>query len=234
MSFEGTGKYFLFLFLTYIIIVLTVKISLSSLFKKANIKGWKAFVPIYNKYLLIEKLDLNIKVFFMTLLPFINLYYYNIIIQRMLEAFEQDSKESVLFLLIPMYKFPELALKNPTYKLHLYDNTEEFIHNEKSLFEQPKVEEINNVDMSGNIIINPNTYNQTGENIENPYNDTVFSNKNLEPDERKETYIEAKQEEVKQEINPITINNLRPKVCPKCGTKLEPTAKTCFFCGTNV
>jgi ribosomal protein L40E len=234
MSFEGTGKYFIMLFITYIIIVLVVKISLSTLFEKANIKGWKAFVPIYNKYLLIEKLDLNKKLFFMTLVPFVNLYYYNIIIERMLEAFEQNSKESILFLIVPLYKFPELALKNPIFKLHLYDNTEEFIHNEKSLFEQQKVEEINNVNMNGNIIINPNTYNQTGEKIENPYNDTVFSNKSLEPDERKETYIEAKQENQKQETNPITVNNLRPKVCPKCGTKLEPTAKTCFFCGTNV
>ena len=46
MSFEGTGKYFIMLFITYIIIVLVVKISLSTLFEKANIKGWKAFVPI--------------------------------------------------------------------------------------------------------------------------------------------------------------------------------------------
>ena len=61
MSFEGTGKYFLFLFLFYLIIVLTVKISLSSLFKKAGIKGWKAYIPIYNKYLLIDKLNLKKK-----------------------------------------------------------------------------------------------------------------------------------------------------------------------------
>lgn len=227
MSFEGTGKYFLFLFLFYLIIVLTVKISLSSLFKKAGIKGWKAYIPIYNKYLLIEKIDLNKKVFFMTLIPFINLYYYKIIIERMLEAFEQDPKESIFFLIVPMYTFPYLALKNPTFKLHLYDATEEFIHNEKSLFEEQKVEEINNIPQNENMIINPGTYDQTG------VNSTVFTNKDLEADERKETYIEAKQEEV-QTNSPITVNNLKPKVCPKCGTKLEPTAKICFFCGTNV
>ena len=132
MTFEGTGKYFWLLFLMYLIITLTVKISLVSLFKKANIKGWKAFIPFYNKYLLIKTLDLKIKIFFMTFIPFANLYYYNIIISRMLEAFEQDKNDSVLFLIVPMYKFPELALKNPTFKLHLYDATEEFIHNEKS------------------------------------------------------------------------------------------------------
>lgn len=226
MAFEGTGKYFWLLVLMYFIIVLTVKISLASLFKKANIKGWKAYIPFYNKYILINTLDLKQRIFFMTFIPFVNLYYYNIIISRMLEAFEQDKNDSALFLLIPMYKFPELAFKNPTFRLHLYDATEEFIHNEKSLFEKPQnVEEINN-----QVIIDPKTYNQTGNNINN---DTVFSNSNLEPDTRKETIIEAKQE-VKQEINPITVNNLKAKVCPNCGTKLEPTAKVCFFCGTNV
>ena len=223
MTFEGTGKYFWLLFLMYLIITLTVKISLVSLFKKANIKGWKAFIPFYNKYLLIKTLDLKIKIFFMTFIPFANLYYYNIIISRMLEAFEQDKNDSVLFLIVPMYKFPELALKNPTFKLHLYDATEEFIHNEKSLFENKQnVEELNNT-----VIIDPKAYNQTGNN------ETVFSNSSLEPDTRKETIIEAKQE-IKQEVNPITVNNLKAKVCPNCGTKLEPTAKVCFFCGTNV
>ena len=163
----------------------------------------------------------------MTLIPFVNLYYYKIIIERMLEAFEQDPKESIFFLIVPMYTFPYLALKNPTFKLHLYDATEEFIHNEKSLFEEQKVEEINNIPQNENMIINPGTYDQTG------VNSTVFTNKDLEADERKETYIEAKQEEV-QTNSPITVNNLKPKVCPKCGTKLEPTAKICFFCGTNV
>lgn len=224
MVFEGTGKYFLILFIIYIIIVLTVKISLSNLFKKASIKGWKAFIPIYNKYILNETLGLKKKVFFMTLIPFVNLYYYNIIIQKMLNAFEQEEKESIYYLLFPMYKFPELAFKNPAYKLHVYDATEEFIHNEKSLFEvQNNVSEVSNQSANGQMIINPSTYNQN-----------VFTNNSLMPDERKETIIDAKNEEVKQDIAPMTVNNLKPKVCPKCGTKLEPTAKICFFCGTNV
>lgn len=224
MVFEGTGKYFLILFIIYIIIVLTVKISLSHLFKKAGIQGWKAFIPIYNKYILNETLDLKKKVFFMTFIPFANLYYYNIIIQKMLNAFEQEEKESIYYLLFPMYKFPELAFKNPAYKLHVYDATEEFIHNEKSLFEvQNNVSEVSNQSANGQMIINPSTYNQN-----------VFTNNSLMPDERKETIIDAKNEEIKQDIGPMTVNNLKPKVCPKCGTKLEPTAKICFFCGTNV
>lgn len=231
--YEGIGKYvwifFAFIFLIYIV----VKICLAKLFKKMSIPGWKAFVPIYCKYILVQKLDLKTFVFLMTLVPFARYYYFYIIIEKLLEAFEQNTKGAFLFLLIPLYKFPELVFKRPEFTLHLYDNTEQFIHNEKSLFETPKVEEIESVDMTGGTIISPAIYNQNND-LQTPYNETVFSNENLQPDERQETYIEAKVEETSAPVNPINATNLKPKVCPKCGTKLEPTAKTCFFCGTNI
>ena len=227
--FEGFGKYFLILFIFYLIIVLAVKISLSVLFKNMSIAKWKAYIPFYNKYLLVKKLDLKMKVFLLTFIPFVNLYYYNIIIKRLLEAFEQNSKDSIMFLIVPLYKFPELAFKNPEFRLHLYDNTEEFIHNEMSLFEKPG-ENVQETVQTTETIINPADYNQTGNNSA----DTVYYNTDMQPDERKETIIEAKQEEIDEKVNPITVNNLKPKVCPRCGTKLEPTAKTCFFCGSEV
>ena len=231
--YEGIMKYielfFAFIFVVYIV----VKICLSKLFKKAGISGWKAFIPIYGRYVLTKKLDLKVLVFLMTLIPFARYYYFYIIIEKLLEAFEQDTKEAIWFIILPLYKFPELVFRNPEFKLHIYDNTEQFIHNEKSLFETPQVEEIKSVDMTGGTIISPAIYNQNN-NIETPYNDTVFSNENLQPDERQETYIEAKVENTNQQTNPINASNLKPKVCPKCGTKLEPTAKTRFFCGTNV
>ena len=237
MAFEGTGKYFLFLFLIFFIVFITVKCSIAHVFKSAKIPAWKAFIPFYNKLVLIDLLDIKRSTFLKTFIPFVNLYYYYIIISKLLEAYQLNPGEAIWFLIIPMYKFSELAFKDPEFRLHLYDNTEEFIHNEKSLFEkeQPKVEEINNVNMTGGgTIINPAMYNQTGDNNVSPYNETVFSNSSLQPDERKETIIEAKEEVQKSEGSPIYVNNLKPKVCPKCGTKLEPTAKTCFFCGTSV
>lgn len=231
--YEGIGKYIWIFFIFVFVIYIIVKICLAKLFKKASIPGWKAFIPIYDRYLLTQKLDLKPFVFLMTLVPFARYYYFYIIIEKLLEAFEQNTKNAILYLLVPLYKFPELIFRNPEFKLHLYDNTEQFIHNEKSLFETPKVEEIESVDMTGGTIISPAIYNQNN-NIETPYNETVFSNENLQPDERQETYIEAKVEETVAPTNPINASNLKPKVCPKCGTKLEPTAKTCFFCGSNV
>ena len=71
-----------------------------------------------------------------------------------------------------------------------------------------------------------------------PFISTSFtgplSNQSLEPDERQETIIEAKVQEQKTEQNPIFVDTSKPKVCPKCGTKLAPTATTCFLCGTKL
>ena len=92
------------------------------------------------------------------------------------------------------------------------------------------------------VVINPEAYVQINNAVQeepptNLYtvqnNDNVFSNNALEPDERQETVIEAKQAEQKEE-KPIIADQGKPKVCPKCGTRLAPTATTCFLCGTKV
>ena len=254
MSFEGTGKYFWMLFLFYCIIVLTVKICLSNIFKKAGEKGWKAFIPFYNRLVLVNILDLKKTVFYKTLIPLANLYYYYIIIGRMLEVFEMNKKDAIFYLLIPIYKFPELVFRNPSYKLHMYDETEKFFHNEKSLFEKEPVKEIPVSELNqtenmntpkmpvdnsdpNKVIINPSGYdqlNQVNNQMINTPSESVFTNSSLQPDERKETVIEAKKQEVKEEVNPILSETGRPKVCPRCGTKLESTANVCFFCGTQI
>ena len=243
--FEGTGKYFLLLFIVFFIVYLTVKICLGKIFKSAKIPSWKAYVPFYNRLVLVNLLDLKKSLFYKTLIPFVNLYNYNIIIQELLKAYKLNPKESILFILIPMYKFPELVFKNPKFMLHMYDDTEEFINNQNILFEkesnnQPQIQTQQN---QNNIVINPGSYNQIQNvvNEEPPVNlyttentENVFSNQSLEPDERQETIIEAKVQEQKTEQNPIFVDTSKPKVCPKCGTKLAPTATTCFLCGTKL
>lgn len=243
--FEGTGKYFLMLFIVFFIVYLTVKICLGKIFKSAKLPVWKAYIPFYNRLVLTDLLDLKRTVFYKTLIPFGNLYYYNIIIKELLKAYKLDPKDSIWFILIPMYKFPELVFKNPKFMLHMYDDTEEFISNQNILFEKesnvPKEININetkpNTVNQSEVIINPNTYNQMNNEIKeeniNYTNDSVFSNNSLEPDERKETIIEAKKEEKKEE-KPIITDSGKPKVCPNCGTKLSPAATTCFLCGTKI
>lgn len=239
--FEGTGKYFLMLFGVAFIIYLTVKICLGKIFKSAKIPAWKAYIPFYNRLVLVDLLDLKRSVFYKTLIPFANLYYYQVIFAELLKAYKLDPKDAVWMVALPMYKFPELVFKQPVFSLHMYDNTEEFISNQNILFEENAEENsapVNNQET----IINPNAYNQINTVAEKPEvnlyttqaTDNVFSNQALEPDERQETVIEAKKEEEKPEENPIFIDKSKPKVCPKCGTKLSPDATTCFLCGTKV
>lgn len=267
MSFEGTEKYLWILFVFFFVIYVVVKICLSVIFKKAGEKRYKAFIPFYCRLVFIDILDLKKSLFYKTLIPFVNLYYYYIIIGRMLEVFNIGKKDAILYILLPLYKFPEFVFKNPKYTLHLYDNTEQYFHDEKSLFEK-EVQEVtpaeipsqnipvnqeqthqmpnqsiilNNTDQNNvlssihipnqsEVIINPTGYNQYSNS---EANDSVFTNASLQPDERKETIIEAK-EEVKEEKAPILAEAGRPKVCPKCGTKLDNAAKVCFFCGTEI
>ena len=244
--YEGIGIYFWLLFLIYLIINFVVKYSLSKLFKGAKVSGWKAFIPFYNRIVIIKLFDLKKSLFLKTLIPIFNLYYYYVIISRMLEVYGIDTKEAIWFLIIPIYKFPELAIKNPIYNLHMYDNTKMFIKNEDTLFNS-KVDEAvvmpefnieipkevqNNVDALDSSMYNQVSQNQYVQNISGP--ETVFSNSSLEPDKRKETIIEAKKEEVQEQRNPIYVDNGKARVCPRCKTQLPSTAKVCFFCGTQL
>lgn len=243
--FEGTGKYFLLLFIVLFIVFITVKICLGKLFKEMKIPAWKAYVPFYNRLILVDILDLKKNIFYKTLIPFYNLYWYKIIIAELLKAYKMDPRDAVWYVVFPMYKFPELVFKHPKYMLHMYDETEEFISNQNALFENESDKQTNytNNQSPNEVIINPESYNQIQNTVnEEPQiniyaaenNDNVFSNNALEPDERQETVIEAKIQETKPEEKPIIVDKSKPKVCPKCGTKLSPTATTCFLCGTRL
>ena len=220
MAYEGTGKYFLLLFLILFIVYVTAKISLAYIFKSAKISSWKAFIPFYNRLLLTDKLDLKRSVFYKTLIPVVNLYYYYIIICKLLEAYNMDSKEAIYFLLIPMYKFPELVFKKPQFMLHLYDNTKEFLNNEKSLFEKESSTET----------INPNSIHEAHDNI-NPNN--YQAKTNPQPINQNET-VTSNDTHKQETIIGKTQNSEALKVCPNCGTKLDPAAKICFFCGNQI
>lgn len=249
--FEGTEMYFFLLFLVLFIVYLTVKICLGKLFKQMKIPAWKAYIPFYGTLILVDILDMKKSVFYKSLIPIANLYYFKIIIAELLKAYQLNPKEAVWFVVFPMYKFPELVFKNPRFMLHMYDETEEFLVNQNTLFEDSK--KTLPTSQPG-ITIEPNIYNQTlsqpaiseietnsepvNQNTSlntqtNNENNTVYFNKNMQPDERHETFIEAKTEEKKEE-KPIIVDKSKPKICPHCGTKLAPTATVCFLCGTKL
>ena len=271
--FEGTGVYFWLLFLWILAIYITSKVALGSLFKRMNESAWKAYIPFYGVYVLTKILRLKMTVFLMGCIPFINLHYYNIIIKEMLKEFEMNPEESIMFLLIPMYKFPEMVFKKPKFRAHEYDLTRGFVETENIIFtpvnDAPNQipNDINNMistdgtpaninnmvpideNMSNNIPdINPSlqgvTINQEptfttpevneSPSIEGPEN--VFTNQNLQTDKSHLTYVEAPEEKPEEPQQPTmrALDTGKPQICPNCGTKLAPSATTCFFCGTKL
>ena len=189
--FEGTFIYFFLLFVLYLVIYITVRICIGSLLKRAKEKAWKAYIPFYTVYFLVDMLSLKKSVFYMTFIPVANLYYYNIIIKKLLENFGQDSKDSVLYLIIPLYKFPELVFKKPKYLANDYDLTEGFVEAENILFnkdnkdnkenEQPLMtsftddfNQINNISEVNSEV--PNNFNQINDIHDINQNNTPVSN----------------------------------------------------------
>lgn len=255
MLMEGTGKYFLMLFLVFLVVYIAVKISLGVLLKRAKEQSWKAYVPVYTTLVLVDLLHLNRKYFYFSLIPFVGLYYLYVIIGELLKGFNENPKEAIWYVVFPMYNFPKLAFKKPKFVLNEYDLTEEFLETQNILFEQPKEVVVEPVitDISEPVDNQDSLYtdynyitpseNQIGpsaqrvnteENVVSN-NDSVFTNESLEPDKAHTTYVEVKEEEPKEEKPIITpVETGRPKMCPNCGAKLSPGATACFLCGTKL
>lgn len=253
MLMEGTGKYFWLLFFVFLIVYIAVKVSLGFLFKRAKLESWKAYIPFYTTYVLVNLLGMPIKNFYLSLIPFFGLYYLYLIIGKFLAGFNQNPKGAIWYVVFPMYNFPKLAFKNPKFVLNEYDLTEEFIEMQNILFEKPKealedvalaepqtenvyVESgVNEVETTSEPILVSSSVRNDFNEIKPVSNDSVFTNESLEPDKTFTTYVEAKPEEKNEEKPIITpAASGRPKMCPKCGARLSPDATTCFLCGTRL
>lgn len=258
--FEGTGKYFLLLFLIWLIAYITKKICFFFLFKNAKEAPYKALIPFVTTKTLINMLNMKKSIFYLCLIPGVNIYYYFLINKELLKGFGQDDTKAIYYTLIPMYKFPELVFKNPRFILNEYDLTSAFMETQNALFEKPKEELPDKIELvnlsnkvdeyhsNNDIVINPVTYKQVDVKEENNLwkekkivkdkedagYDSVFINQNVEPEKRQEKVVtvQKKEEAVKNPIDPY--KDGKPKVCPNCGAKLSANATTCFLCGTKL
>lgn len=212
--FEGTGKYFLLLFLIFVVVYITKKVCLYFLFKNAKEKPYTALIPIYTTKVLVDLLDMKKSIFYLCLIPGVNLFYYHQIYKQLLLGFGQNEKEAIWFDLIPMYKFPELVFKNPRFILNEYDLTNSFIENQNALFEKPqeelpdKIELVNLIDKIdeynsqkvNNDIIEPAQYQQVPD-ISNISNEST--NQNLEvPNNMNSNHYEG------MSVNQTNINDI--------------------------
>ena len=104
-------------FLVFIITLISSLIGLYGMFQKAGIAGWKAFIPFYNTWCMVEKMQLKRIWFFLQFIPIAGLF---IIIWILIKFVEHFGRFSVLAhaatVFIPFIYFPYLGFsKNERY-----------------------------------------------------------------------------------------------------------------------
>ena len=253
MLFEGTAKYFWMLFLVWLLVYITKKVSLYFIFKKVRMNPSKAFIPVMYRVNLAREIGISPKAAYMSYIPFYGIKYRKEILDTLLKGFSLNTKDSIWYFIIPMYKYPELVFRNVNFVQNDYSLTEMFLESEKALSEvDPNPNDLNNVQNS-NANFNDSIFSDNGvmQGTSTPINayppnmtpvtnqnvnlDTVFTNQNLEPDDRHERYVEAPKEEPKKEKPIITpLETGKNQVCPKCGATLTPNVTTCFMCGQRL
>ena len=88
-------------------------VGMYGMFKKAGIEGWKAFVPFYNTWCIVEKIKLNKKWFFFQLVPIAGQFVTIWITIKWVEHFGRfDFTHHAMAVFIPFVYFPVLGFSN--------------------------------------------------------------------------------------------------------------------------
>jgi len=133
--FEGIGKYILVLFIIYLISYVVKKVEMAKIFKKANVKPSKAYIPFVCTKELIDISHSDPKLFNLTLIPFVNISAYIKIYKDMLKTFGQDPKDAPLYVFMPMVYFTKLGSGNAIVQIHDYDLNNEYLEAHNILYE---------------------------------------------------------------------------------------------------
>ena len=104
-------------FLLFLIALIASLVGLYGMFQKAGIAGWKAFIPFYNTWCMVEKMQLKRIWFFLQFIPIVGFF---VIIWVLIKFVEHFGRFSVLAhaatVFIPFIYFPYLGFsKNERY-----------------------------------------------------------------------------------------------------------------------
>lgn len=71
------------------------------IFSKAGEKGWKVLIPFYNLYMIVDTAQMNGFLFFLLLIPGVNLVFAFIVFKKIAERFEKGIGFAFGLLLLP-------------------------------------------------------------------------------------------------------------------------------------
>ena len=100
----------------YLLIYLFFSFCLYKIFQKAGRDdAWAAFIPIYNSYVLVDIVKKPILWFIMLLIPFVNIIFSIMLMDRLSKFFGKDTLFTVLLVLLPFIALPILAFGSAQY-----------------------------------------------------------------------------------------------------------------------
>jgi len=104
-------------FLLFIIALISSLIGLYGMFQKAGIAGWKAFIPFYNTWCMVQKMQLKKIWFFLQFIPIVGFFIIIWILIKFVEHFGRFSVPAhAATVFIPFIYFPSLGFsKNERY-----------------------------------------------------------------------------------------------------------------------
>lgn len=98
-----------------LLLILTLFISLSKIFKKANRSAFSAWVPIYNLLVLLEIVNLPKWYLILLLVPILNIYIIIKLYFNLAMSFRKSKLFAVELILFPFIFYPVLAFSNSEY-----------------------------------------------------------------------------------------------------------------------
>ena len=94
------------IYITLFIFLLLILFGLREVFKKANQKSWKAFVPFYNFYVLLEIINKPVWLIFLLFVPIINIAFVIIILNFLSKIFGKEVEFTLGLIFLPFIFFP--------------------------------------------------------------------------------------------------------------------------------
>ena len=112
----GIGFFGIFMILVIIACVVLTYVAQWKIFKKAGKEGWKAIIPIYNTYTLLQILNMEPMLCFLTFVPFASFMLGIVVSVKLAKSFGKDTGFAIGLILLPFIFQMILGFGDAKYK----------------------------------------------------------------------------------------------------------------------
>ncbi len=212
--------YFWIIFILCIVLVITflMLLSLSKIFKKADEKAWKGWIPFYHLMVLLKVVALPSYYFILFFIPIINLYPMARLAKELARSFRKSRKFALSLFFFPLITYPILGFNEDRYVGMNEEKVQSIV-----LEDIPEIEEGPVIEEDSNLI-NQSMIQEESSSGSN----FIHTNDSMVKSEEQNSVSSPSL------VTPTTTapkNILAYKECPECRSKVREDATTCFICG---